>query len=267
MTLLGLMSAKGAPGVTATAIALAHTRERATLVVEADPAGGALAARLGLRLDPGLSGLSAAGRHELSTAQLLEHRQPVSATVSVLVGPSEPRQMVGALGILGGRLVDAVRPLDVDVIFDLGRMDASSPALALARHLDLLAWLAAPSLEGIDAVLVRRGGLEDLQSRSVLVTTGDGPYDPRECATVLGLPLAGHLPHDEPGIRAAIDGQDTKRLARRPLARALAQLSVALLDLGDEIDREPLAEVPPDIQGGPLARTARLSTNGTGGSR
>src|SRR5690606_40344837 len=61
MTLVALTSVKGAPGVTTTVLAMAAVcpPSRRLVVVEADPEGGVLAARLGLRAEPGLVTLAA----------------------------------------------------------------------------------------------------------------------------------------------------------------------------------------------------------------
>lgn len=80
MTVVALCSAKHSPGSTTLALALAcaatEVDEPLPLVVEADPAGGDLAAHLGLPVSPGLVGLAAAFRHE--GAGLTSMRTPSS---------------------------------------------------------------------------------------------------------------------------------------------------------------------------------------------
>ena len=64
MSLIGLCSAHGSPGVTTTALTLAATwpEDRPCLLVEADPFGGVIGARYGLGDTPGLSSLAAVAR-------------------------------------------------------------------------------------------------------------------------------------------------------------------------------------------------------------
>ena len=66
MSLVALVSAKGSPGVTTTALALAGTwpENRRVLLAELDPAGGDLAPRFGLHADPGVVQLGSAFRRK-----------------------------------------------------------------------------------------------------------------------------------------------------------------------------------------------------------
>ena len=79
MTLVAFASTKASPGVTTLCQALAHTwpDPRRVVVVEADPSGGDLAARLELAPEPGLVSLAAAGRRGLSAAVVWDHVQHV----------------------------------------------------------------------------------------------------------------------------------------------------------------------------------------------
>ena len=226
--LVGTAAAKGAPGVTTTALALGLA-SGGSIVIEADPDGGSLAPRAGLRFDPGATSLSAAARHELSLEVLAEHLQSLGARLGALVAPSDPRAARHALGTLGERLPTVLRSApDVHGFFDLGRFDADSPARLVARALDVLVLLAPPSLEGIDALAVRLGTLEELRERCVLVTVGDGPYRPEECATALSLPLGGHLPRDDVAATTLWRDLTLDGIRRRPLGRAIADLAGAL---------------------------------------
>ena len=255
--LIGIASAKGAPGATTLAIALGLSSGGAVLV-EADPSGGALAPRTGLRFDPGATSLAAAARHELSIELLAEHLQSLAPRLGALAAPSDPRAARHAFGVLSDRIPAVLRTVaDVHGIFDLGRFDPDSPVRPLARALDLLVLLAPPSLEGIDALATRLTALEELRERAVLVTTGDGPYRPDECASALSLPLAGHLPRDDAAASALWRSLDLDGTRRRPFGRAVADLTVALgMAPGDpaahqaEVVGQPLVEVdgllPPD---------------------
>src|SRR5947209_19017441 len=94
MSTFAFASVKASPGVTTLCqvLALAWPEDRAVVVVEADPAGGDLAARLELRAEPGLVSLAAAGRRGLTGAVVLEHAQDVSERAGLLGGPPSARQ-------------------------------------------------------------------------------------------------------------------------------------------------------------------------------
>ena len=69
MSMVALASAKGAPGVTTTAVALGAVWPRRVLVAECDPAGGDLAARFRLPPEPNLVALGMAARHGQLTVE------------------------------------------------------------------------------------------------------------------------------------------------------------------------------------------------------
>ena len=105
-----MASVKGSPGVTTVALALASWWPRPVVVLEADPAGGDLAVRLGLPEDPGLVGLAAALRRH-SQADLLEHyAQESPLGIPVVPAPAGARQSAASVSLLAA-LPGA--PLDV----------------------------------------------------------------------------------------------------------------------------------------------------------
>ena len=78
MPIVALTSLHGSPGVTTLALALTAEMVRNScpaLYVEADPAGGVVAARFDRPLVPSLTGLAGAARHELEIEQVHEHTQ------------------------------------------------------------------------------------------------------------------------------------------------------------------------------------------------
>ena len=71
MSVVAIVGAKHSPGATTLAVALASAApvDQRALVVEADPAGGDIAARAGMSLDPGLLTLAAAGRRGVDSSR------------------------------------------------------------------------------------------------------------------------------------------------------------------------------------------------------
>src|SRR3546814_15965987 len=87
MTVVGVLSVKHAPGATTAAVAIATASATDAVVVECDPAGGDIAARGHLAVEPGLVSLAAAGRHPTSHLDLLGHPTHPPTGVLVLVAP------------------------------------------------------------------------------------------------------------------------------------------------------------------------------------
>ena len=175
-------------GVTTLALALAATwpKDRPVLLVEADPAGGTLAAASGWPPEPSLVSLAAAARHALDPDLVWEHCQELPGGAAVLTGPASADQARSALGMLAG-LSNDLGMLDTDVLVDCGRLDPGAPG--------------AGAFEGADAVvLAARPRLADLHA---LATWREAnPFDSGRVAVVLVLPDTSN----DDGID--VDGED-----------------------------------------------------------
>ena len=239
--LLAITSAKHAPGVTAAAIALAVAAGPvpASLVVEADPAGGDLAARCERSIEPGLGSLAASGRHG-TPVDLADHAQPLPAGAFGLLAPPSPSLTRSALGALEGRLAEGLRAWPGTVVVDCGRWDPSGPTVPLAGMADALIVVLRPTLEGVEHVRAR---LDEFHSAGpgtiAALLVGDRPYPPAEVATALGIPVIGTLPFDVRGVKALerqMIGADTRRStvvrAARSALDVLATTQPAAVEVG-----------------------------------
>lgn len=135
MGLISLVSAKGAPGVTTTALALGAVWPRPALLADCDPAGGDVALRMpgrdGLPLDRdrGLLSLAATSRRGLTGSQVREHVQHIHGGLEVLAGVRSPEQ-AAASGHLWSSLGSALdASAGVDVIADCGRVAGDTESL------------------------------------------------------------------------------------------------------------------------------------------
>jgi hypothetical protein len=151
MALVTVLSAKGAPGATTTAMLLASLWPRPTVLVDADPAGGDVALRLprrdGRALDPqrGLLSLLPSARRGVPPELVHDHTQTALGGQPVLAGLAGPEQSL-AVGPLWGTLADAFARLPgADVVVDAGQVHAHSPHLALVDRADLVVWVYRPT--------------------------------------------------------------------------------------------------------------------------
>ncbi|HEY9555993.1 MAG TPA: hypothetical protein VIR58_04620, partial [Acidimicrobiales bacterium] len=196
MTVIALGSAKGAPGITTSALALAVTWSDHVPVtlIEADPAGGDLAAWLDLPLQPGLVSLAAAGRRAIDPALFAEHLQPVpgSDRVAVLVGPVAADQAQAALASLRERLLEAARLRPGIVLLVCGRLDPGSPSVRLFEDAEVQVVGCRPSLAAVHHLQARLRAIDSRRAR--LLAIGERPYAPDELAAACGIPLLGSLP-------------------------------------------------------------------------
>jgi hypothetical protein len=213
---VALASAKGSPGVTTLALALGLVWPKPVLVGELDPAGGDLVARLPLGRSGGLAALAAAARHTIDCEQLAAHAQPVTEMCSLLLGRADPVVSRGTVGVLASGLPEAARSVGVAGLWDIGRLDAGSPAWATTAGCDLAVVVVRPNAGdiahavrliedlvevGIPVGLVvasarrgRRAHRDDLIANAVaervhhqVTTLGRVPFDP------LGVAMAERL--------------------------------------------------------------------------
>ncbi|MDA8056858.1 MAG: hypothetical protein M0032_02635 [Actinomycetota bacterium] len=238
-------------GVTALVLGLAATWPRraeqpgrSVLVVEADPAGGTLAASAGWPAEPGLVSLAAAARRGAEPSLVFEHCRTLPGGASVLAGPARGDQAKSALRMLA-TLLGRLGELDADVLVDCGRLEETSGVLGIFER----AARADRATRGDRAVLVSRGRLVDLQAVASwldahpvgpgtgLVVVGDGPYPDAEIAEALGLPVLARLPWDPgtPDALVACSASD-RRLRMAPFVRAARTLAERLARDGSPVD-------------------------------
>lgn len=217
--LIALGSVRGAPGVTTASLLIAGAIE-GSLLVEADVAGGVLAARYGLGREPGLTTLAAAPCDE---HRWREHAQP-GGGVAMLVGPDAPDAAEALWRGAGLRLSTTLSRCDADlVVADLGRLGRRSPLVGSA---DLILLVARPTIEHLVTLshhLPRLRGVS--RARLGILLIGRGPYRAAEVADALQVEVVGELP-DDPVAADTLSGGRSSGWSRSRLARA----SVGLAD-------------------------------------
>lgn len=226
--LIGVCSAKGSPGVSTTALALgARWPSPDPIVVEADPAGGDVAARFRLAPSPSLVTLAAASRRGADPQLLSEHCQRLPGGLRVVIAPIAARQAHASVSLLAPRS-DLFRAPGT-VVVDLGRVDPASPVVPLLRALDALMVLARPHEAELAHVATLAEDIPSWTPHPCLVLVGTG-YQRSEVETELGIPVLGTLPEDPSGsavLAGALQGPEPHKSR---LGRAAAHLARRLLD-------------------------------------
>lgn len=160
MVMICLVSAKNAPGVTTTAVALAEIWPRPVLVAECDPRYGDILAgyQQGTGdMTKGLLGLAAIHQRSDITQQVYNFVQPLSpgSEARLLAGIQVPAQAAGVAALweplshLLPSLIVKRRP--VDVLVDCGSLHSAYAPLPLIRNADLVLLLTGDHLEHIRA--------------------------------------------------------------------------------------------------------------------
>lgn len=199
------------------------------LLVEADPAGGTLAAAADWPVEPSLVSLAAAARRGGDPALVGEHCHRLPGGAAVLAAPPLGDQARGALGMLA-ELLRRLGELEGDVLIDCGRLDAGSPVMAVWERADRPILVARPRLADLQALAAWLEG-RTVDGSLRLVTVGDGPYADSEIAETLRLEVLARLPWD-PGAADALTlvAASARQMRLAPLVRSVRTLADELTD-------------------------------------
>ena len=265
MAIIALVSAKGSPGVTTTALACALSWHRRLVLAECDPAGGTiLAGYLGGALDgPRGIGELAVGElrdGNLETAfwsKLVDLDAPRRERL-LLPGVVDPAQ-AGSVSPLWQRFADFFGSLEkgqppYDVIVDCGRLQVAGPPWPVLRAAAVVLLVTRAQLPDLSATRSMIRAIErDFTEHRVppgtlrLLVVGDG-HGKGEISKALRVPVIATLPAD-PRTAEVLSLGGTVR-AGRPLIRAAGALEVpvrALLDRRRARLAWPAAQEVPDV--------------------
>ena len=232
MAVLAFGSMKASPGVSTTLHALAAVwpEERSLLVVEADPDGGDLAARIGLSVEPGMASLAAAGRRSLVRADIDRHTQALSRGVQLLVGNPDPEQATRELELVGQRLAEVLPHDAPDVLLDCGRLRSSSPAVPLAVGAFATLIVCRPRVDELQHVRAQIGRLIAQGMEPDVILVGDRPYSAPEVEGAIGREVVDVIA-DDAATAAALAGRGGRAsvVSRSPLMRSARSLAERLV--------------------------------------
>jgi len=228
MTMVAVVGGTGAPGATTTALGLTLAwplpTGRRVVMVEADPAGGAvLAGALNGRVT------NEWGLHQLGLAhrqgQLLDYlfRQLIDLSdgdqermvLPGLAAPDQAPSLTHAWEPLAS-LLAALEHGEIphDVVVDLGRDGALGASGVLARRADVVLVVVRSTLRSISAARTRIAALRRVLDEQgvgsdslALAVVTEGPYPVSEVSVALGAPVLAVVPHDIRSAQVLSDGQ------------------------------------------------------------
>ncbi|SCE84411.1 ParA family protein [Micromonospora mirobrigensis] len=241
MAIIALVSAKGSPGVTTSALACALSWHRRLVLAECDPAGGSiLAGYLGGALD-GPRGIGELAVGELRDgnleqafwSQLVDLDAPKRERL-LLPGVVDPVQ-AGSVTPLWQRFTDFFADLEkgqppYDVLVDCGRLQVPGPPWPMLRAAAVVLLVTRahlPDLSGTRAMIraIERDFAEHRVPPGTLRLLLVGPgHGNGEVSKALGVPVIARLPEDTRTAQVLSLGGTVR--AGRPLIRAAAALEV-----------------------------------------
>lgn len=222
MAVITIGSVAGSPGATSLALALAAAWPRRSLVIDADPDGGRLAARCDVPVRPGLTELAGAARTGLSDpSDVWRFAQRAPSGIDVVVAHPAAEQVASALRAAAAPIADALLRLgDTDVLIDVGRLRPGSLAGALVLAADRRLVVTGTRLDDTVA-LTHRLDLLDGFGGAEIVVAGVGEYSSAELAHVLGRPVLS----SRPGRRSRRSTARSRRRDDRWVTRLAHQLA------------------------------------------
>lgn len=232
--MIAITGTKGSPGATTLALALAATAsvldQRPALLVEADPAGGDIAARCGIPLDPGLLTLAASGRRGIDRSAIEGHAQLLPCGALAVLAPTSAEQATSALTGFAAALAQSLTTPPSTVIIDAGRWDPHSPAAALVALASVAALVLRPTVEGVEHARWQLASLHASVARVIAVCIGERPYPHTEVRSALAVDELYIVDDDGPAATAlGVGARPGRWLRRSPLMRSAAALANRLL--------------------------------------
>lgn len=257
-----MTAAKGSPGASTAALALATCWPRRVLLAECDPAGGDIAtgwlhgaADVG---DRGLLSVALAARH--GAAPVWDNVLTLDETGAVVWLPGLPdARQAPTVSAQWAAIADALAagpPTDgadgageADVLADLGRLGAVHYPTAVATRADLTLLVVRSTLRGLAAARSWLPVLRADQPRVGVLLVGAGtPYDAGDVRSALGVDVVAVLA-DDPDTAGWLTGQAAHRprhsgllTSARTAARAVSERVSAGRDL--PAVPAPAVEVP-----------------------
>jgi MinD-like ATPase involved in chromosome partitioning or flagellar assembly len=239
VTTVALVAAKGSPGVTTLACAMALARAgRGAVLVEADARGGDLALIHGVSQSPGLAELAARARRAAPDTGLLQPyvRALAGGALAAVLAPVDGAAVHAALEVLADR-PGLLAPAQTGrtLVFDLGRAEPDSPGWMWLTACDRVLLVARTDLTGLAHAATLAERLRQDGDHAALALIDTGPYPPAEAEAVLGLPIAGLLPFHPKHARALTDPAAARAAGTGRLATRAGELFDALTTQRQEL--------------------------------
>jgi hypothetical protein len=219
--LIGLVSAKGAPGVTTAALTLAAVAPDDPLMIELDPSGGSIECWTDTSAEPGLLRVASALRRSVDITAIEIGIGQNPPNMQSILAPAQGALADSTIAAIGHRLGSALTATTRTAILDGGRWARSQPTANRLAGCDVIAIICQPTVGGIEAA---RGLAEQLEAEfrqpPSLLLIGDKPYRAADVVDATGLPVAGVLPWDGHAVNTLIATGPGRAWSRFPLARA-----------------------------------------------
>jgi MinD-like ATPase involved in chromosome partitioning or flagellar assembly len=210
-------SIRGAPGVTSWA-ALVASRwpdpdNLGRVLLEADPAGGVLGSRYGFGVEPGVVSLVTGLRRTAGEIDVTPHARATASGVLVVPGPASGEDARAVWASVADGVADRLRRDSRVWIVDVGRVDVSSPVVALCAASSMTVIVVGPSTEDLVQLPARVAFLQSRGCRVGILVVGKCAYSGGDIAAHAGVEMVWMVAGDRDIIRIAATAlEDRKRV-------------------------------------------------------
>jgi hypothetical protein len=261
MPALVLVSAKGSPGATTAAGALAAvaTTTGRALLAELDPSGGSVQVLTGSAATVGLMDAAGQLRREPSPAVIEENLALIPAGLPTLLAPTAGAVTESVIESVSSRWVPTLRPCAEHVVVDAGRWEPSQRTALRVVGGDLMVVVCRATVAGVEHSRHLLDRLREVARRPVaVVVVGDRPYPPEQVAGYLDVPLGGTLAWDPRGVAGLWNHGVTRVWLRSALARSARDTLANLIELvpGTTVSSSPAAALDTALSSGSGQRPA-----------
>lgn len=244
-------SAKGAPGVTTLAAALTATAPDDAVLVEADPAGGAVASWWGLSVEVGLAQVAAATGRNVRAATVLDACQPLAGGPGrVLAAPTSSRLCASMWALTSAPLAGVLSGLGPHTIIDVGRARPDSPVWPLVEAAEVGLVACRPRLPEVAQVADRVTELASAGPELRVVCVGNRPYAAAEVADFVGVEVAGILAEDPVGVAQFAPAGSRRVLSHSQWWRSVRSLTERLFTADTTAAATPADRREVEVAGG-----------------
>jgi len=229
-----LVAAKGSPGVTTAAAALAAvaTTGGRAILAELDPAGGSIAVLTGQPAVVGLVDAATLLRRSTSAAAVDDNATMTPHGVATLLAPNSGAVTESVIASINERWVPALRAAALDVIVDGGRWEPSQTTARRVVGADLVVVVVRPTVASVEATRHIVDRVREVAKRpAAALVVGGKPYKPEDVAHHLDLPLAGALAWDPRGATNLWANGVSRTWLRTILARSAAAVWSNLFEI------------------------------------
>jgi len=218
-----LVAAKGSPGVTTAAAALAAvaTTGGRSLLAELDPSGGSISVLTGQPAVLGLMDAATQLRRGVSSSAVDDNATMVPHGIATLLAPTSGSVSESVIGSVSERWMPALRLAAADVVADAGRWEPSQSTARRILGADLLVVVVRPTIASVEHTRHLVDRVREFAKRpAAAVVVGAKPYRPEEVAAHLDMPLAGTIAWDPRGANILWTHGMSRGWMRSMLARS-----------------------------------------------